>query len=112
MNVIQMRAVIPIVPDRMLPKSPLPNPPLAFAEPARGATFSGRQAPGERRLDRLPPCQEIRITLRQCPKTMHRLRQHHPGIDLEWSAGAQLSHRVAQCIDVADKQIAAPVGQD
>ena len=67
MNVIQMRAVILIVPDRMLPESPLPNPPLAFAEPARGAMFSLRQAPGEGRLDRLPPFGEIRITLRQCP---------------------------------------------
>ena len=40
------------------------------------------------------------------------LRQHHPGIDMEWSARAELSHGVAQCIVVADKQIAAPVGQD
>ena len=65
MNVIRMRAVIPIVPDRMLAESPLPNPPLAFADPGRGAMFSGRQAPGEGRLDRLPSCREIRVTLRQ-----------------------------------------------
>ena len=30
---------------------------------------------------------------------------------MEWSAGAQLPHRVAQRVDVADKQVAAPVGQ-
>ena len=101
MNVIQMHAVILIVPDRRLPESSLPNPPLAFADPARGAMFSGRQAFGEGRLDRLPPFGEIRITL----------RQYHPCIDMEWSARTQLPHRVAQRVDVADKQIAAPVGQ-
>ena len=73
-NVIHMRSIIAIVPDRMFPEPPLPDATLAFADPADRPMLSGRQTFGEARLDNLSPGREIRVTVRQCPDAVHMLR--------------------------------------
>ncbi len=56
MNVIDMITKIPVIPDAMLPKSPLPNR-LLFFMPTTGkhdGTLFGRNAHGKRPFDVAP----------------------------------------------------------
>ncbi len=105
MQVIHMTHVIPLIPNRMLPKSPLPDTPLATPRPYKRTPFGFRKLPREPRLDQPPTIGEISIAGRQGPNAMQMIRQHHPAIDHKRPAATDIPHHRAQHIDMPDQSV-------
>jgi len=100
MDVIKMGSVILLIPDLMLPESPLPNgalPVLAFRiiHP-----FTHVVVPfgffREKGFDQAPSRGVSVIAGRKRPPTMHMVRQKHPGINGEGIVCANSSDRLTQ----------------
>ena len=105
MQIIHMTRIIPLIADRMLPKAPLPDTPLAPRRPDKRTPFRFRKLSCEPRLDEPPTIGEIEIPRRQGPDTMQMIRQHHPAIDHKRPAAADIPHHRAQHIDMPDQSV-------
>src|ERR1700694_2364995 len=99
-----MAAVIRLVPDKVFPKSPLPDTALAACLAHIAQALSLRQRLRESRLDQLPSQGKISVSRRQRPYRVDMIRQHDNGIDNESVAATRPLHRIAQTIDAIDKQ--------
>lgn len=104
-NVVHMRRQIPLVADRVLPISPLPDAALATADHDRRSRFTDAYAFRKPFLDRAPTAWEIGVVFRQCPQAVHVVGKHDPGVDLKGCAGADPSNRIPQHVDLPHQQI-------
>ena len=105
-----MRTVIRVVPDVMLPESPLPHAAFAPRDMARPSHSLGHLQ-CESRLDHTPPRREIRIAFRQRPHAVQVIRQHHLGVNRKWPLDPRDPHRIAQPVDFTYEQIRTPIRQ-
>ena len=105
-----MRRHVGIIPDMMLPKPPLPYPAL-LARDMAGPQVSRRQATREPGFDQPPPGREIPVTARQCPDAVQMVWQNHPCLDLEGPLRLGHRDRLAQTLDVVNKQVCAAILQ-
>ena len=105
MQIIHMTRIIPLIADRMLPKAPLPDTPLAPRRPDKRTPFRFRKLSCEPRLDKPPAIGEIEIPGRQCPNAMQVIRQHHPAIDHKRPAVTDIPYHGAQHIDIPDQSV-------
>ena len=85
MNVIDVALEIPVIADRVLPKTTLPKCKftIGVARDGRARFHSGIR---ESAFDQSPPIWIIRISRRQRHEDMQVIRQHHDGIDGEGCA--------------------------
>jgi hypothetical protein len=111
MRVAHVGGEILVVTDRMLPVPPLPDAAFAAAGHGRRSPFADGQSLRERGLDRAPTTREVGVVRRQCPQAVHVVGKDDPGVDVEGSAGAHLSNRVAQRVDPRHQQIRLAVEQ-
>jgi hypothetical protein len=111
MNVIHMRREVPVVADRVLPVSPLPDTAFAPARHDRRSRLADAYGFRKPFLDRAPTAGEIGIALRQGPQAVHMIGKHDPGVDVEWRAGADLPNHIPQRVDLCDQQVRPAVEQ-
>ena len=95
MDVINVVSKIPLIPNQVLPITPLPDAPLSFPLQAGGYDSLFRHLLGKRYLDQTPALCEIIITLRQGPEGMKMIRQHHHRFDIKGMLPLHLGDDVA-----------------
>ena len=86
MDVLHVRAEIPIVPDQVFPVAALPDrllTPCAATRIAAGQAVIERVRPGERLLDLPPASSIVEIVVRKRPQRMHVVGQDHLRFDNE-----------------------------
>ncbi len=87
MNIVHVDTEIIIVPDKMLPKTPLPDSRLPITVTRRRKGGLSRQTAldlsGESSLDESPTFGEILIALRKRPKTMQVVGKKDPSVKCE-----------------------------
>jgi len=100
MNIIRMAGIIRIVANHVLPKTPLPDAPLAPFNAAGRARFGGGDAARKMPLDQAPAKRIIGILRWQRPNTMQMIGQHHDGVEPERMSGLDALEGFAQAIDM------------
>lgn len=103
-NVIQIRGIVGLGTDAMLPEATLPDTPLAIAAPSGIAELKRRQSANETDFDGFNPVGKVVIAGRQGDHAMHMIRQHHPAIDMKWTLAPSQPHRLAQRVDMVHQQ--------
>jgi hypothetical protein len=83
MDVVNMRKVICLVPDKMIPKPPLPKTTLATFDATIGNPLTLLNGSGEIAFYQTPPRGKIRIARWKRPNTVQMIRQDHDGFYLE-----------------------------
>src|SRR5574337_1639419 len=111
MHVLHMTGEVAVVPNLVLPITPLPNAPLTLAPPARANRLRPWQPPRKAGLDERPALWIIRIAFRQAPDRMQVIGQHHHRDDFEGMALPDQSHRGAQRFNIVGQQIAPAIGE-
>ncbi len=109
-NIVHTRLQILLIPDKVLPESPLPDPALARAA-ARCGISSPRQGLRERGLDQPPARRKIRVSVWQRPHAMQMIRQDAHGHRLEWKLFRDFLIRRAQAANLIRQQKAPPILQ-
>ena len=111
MDVIHMGRIIPLVPDRVFPKSSLPDAAFPLPQSPDRPFRLPCNPSGKARLDVAHTPRIIDVALGQGPLAMHMVRQYDPGIDMEWPPRQFRSHGIPQCRNFDHQQVRAPVPQ-
>lgn len=127
-TIFHMRTIIPVVPNVMFPKPPLPNRDLALIRPYAGVhpgippgqhrrkrAWRGEprptNIPTEPRLDCTPSRRIRHVPLWQCPNGVQMIRHHNPRINPKRMRRPCLAHRIPQHINLTHQQVATALGQ-
>lgn len=108
MHVVNMPRIIGFIADRVLPEPPLPDTPLTLSDTNLRAPFGAWQFLHEADFDRFPAIGIIIIPRRQCLNAMHKVGQHHPGIDMKRPLSPRHPHRRTQHIHMPHQSIQSP----
>ena len=103
-NVIDMMAEVPLVPNQVFPKTALPDAAFAAFDPACAPPFTGIDRTGESSFDPRPPGREIRVALRHRPDAVEVIGQNHDRIDVEWMSIPHRAKAIAQQRNVVLQQ--------
>ena len=103
MDIVEVPREILLVPDRVLPKSSLPKPVLAFVI-ALDCDSASHDVPGEMALDPSPSAGKIEIVRREREDYVQVLGQDHDGIDGERTFVRGHAEGGAKVIDVIDER--------
>ena len=105
MTVIDMRRIILVIANHILPEPALPDPTLAACDTHPGSIFGHRQRFGEILFDQFPAIRKIIIAGRQRPHTVQMVRQNDPRIDVKRSFSSDFLHYFPQHGHLPDQQI-------
>ena len=111
MDVIHVRTEITLVAHNVLPEAALPYAALAAYPAAFRKRFAGVDRSGKAHFDRLPAFREIAVVLRKGKQAMHMVRQHNPGVDMEWHEVPDAHDSAAKVDNSFHKQVALAVAQ-
>ncbi len=110
-NVIDMRGVVALITNRMLPKAALPNATLSSRGTGRGQLFRFWQRLYKGFFDLPPPPRIISIVWWKRPNGVHVIRHDYPCINMERALEAHLPHGISQCVNVCHEQIRVALQQ-
>lgn len=110
-NVLDVRAHIPLIAQQPLPIPPLPDPTLLLRQLSPRAPFLARQPAGKQRLNMPPPRRIVGITLRETPDAMKMLGQHHYRHDLERPRRPRRPKRLSQQPNMLHQQRLSTIQQ-
>jgi hypothetical protein len=108
MDVVDVIAVVGVVPDQVLPIPALPDAAFATPMPCGRSMFGGWDLFGEGFLDPPPAAGEVAVTGRERRDAVQVLRKNHPCIDPEASPTRSVDDGVLEEIQFSDEQIVAP----
>ncbi len=111
MHRVDMPLSIQIIPDQMLPTSPLPDAPLALVASAFANPLAAGYPTRAIRFDQAPTHRIIAVGFCKRPHRMQMLRQQDPSDDLERMPLANITHDLPQLIDPVHQQATRPFRQ-
>ena len=109
MDVRHVTIQIVIVPNLVLPISPLPDAALPLAQPARADRLTLCKSARKPRLDERPARRLVRIVFGQAPDRVQMIGQDHHRDDLERVALPGQSLHGSQRFNVRNQQIALAI---
>jgi hypothetical protein len=104
MHRVDMPLSIQIIPDQMLPKSPLPDAPLALVASAFANPLAAGYPTRAIRFDQASTHRIIAVSFCKHLHRMQMFRQHDPSDALEWMRLANITHDLPQLIDPVHQQ--------
>jgi hypothetical protein len=110
-NVVDVTLKVALIAQRMLPKSALPNSPLAFAVPALRDLLMSWHAASEHRLDQAPARREIRVAFGQCPYRVQMIGQHDRCFGCERVPSSRIVECATQQFNIVREQLRPAVNQ-
>ena len=102
MNVIDVRAKIGVVHDRMLPESPLPQTTTRVIA-VRQIRTAEQDALSEERLDSPPAMRKIIVAIWKGKNRVQMLRQNDDGVDVKWALRSRLAKSETQNVQMVDQ---------
>lgn len=111
MDVVQMRSVVSLAADAMLPETALPDTTFPIAASSGIAILQRGQGADETDFDGFDAIGKIIIAGRQGDHAMHMIWQHHPAIDMKRALTPSQPHRRAQRVDMLHQQAGAAFQQ-